>query len=204
MSQAERAAESTQRLLEAAVELIADKGFERTSAAEIGERAGYSREMVRSRYGTKQALLEHLLHTGFEPMFLTLPKSNSTGLATLLGHFDHLAAQAEDNPELLRAFFILCFETVGPVRELAPWLRDWIAGYRGALVQAIQQGLADGSIKPDLDVDAEAGRLLSTGAGIAFRWTLDSNNLDFISEVRLYRDWMHSYYSASSRRRARK
>ena len=59
-TQQERSAESAQRLLDAAIELIAEKGFDRTTAAEIGERAGYSRSMVRARYGSKDALLESI------------------------------------------------------------------------------------------------------------------------------------------------
>src|ERR1700758_3499185 len=59
-TQTERVAESSERLLLAAAELTAEKGFERTTSAEIGERAGYSRAMVRGRYGSKEALIEAL------------------------------------------------------------------------------------------------------------------------------------------------
>src|SRR5262249_57141898 len=54
MTQAERVAESAQRLMQAAIELIAEKGFQRTSASEIAERAGYSRTMVAARHGSKE------------------------------------------------------------------------------------------------------------------------------------------------------
>jgi hypothetical protein len=69
-TQRERTAESTRRLLDAAIELIAEKGFERTTAMEIGERAGYSRSMVRARYGSKEALLESVLRNDYEPLML--------------------------------------------------------------------------------------------------------------------------------------
>ena len=44
--------------MDAAIELIGEKGFDTTTAAEIGERAGYSRSMVHARYGSKESLLE--------------------------------------------------------------------------------------------------------------------------------------------------
>ncbi|WP_347338882.1 helix-turn-helix domain-containing protein [Mycolicibacterium sp. P9-64] len=47
--------ESSRRLAEAAIELIAEKGFSNTTAQEIGIRAGYSRAMVRERFGSKEA-----------------------------------------------------------------------------------------------------------------------------------------------------
>ena len=96
LTQAERSAESTQRLLASAITLIAERGFQRTTAAEIGERAGYSRAMVRARYGTKEALLESLLHREFEPMFLRAQVNPDNGLETVLGRLDHLARQATE------------------------------------------------------------------------------------------------------------
>src|SRR4051812_16911109 len=60
-SQRERVEESSRRLAEAAIELIAEKGFANTTAQEIGIRAGYSRAMVHERYGSKEALLETIL-----------------------------------------------------------------------------------------------------------------------------------------------
>src|SRR5262245_53184725 len=140
LSQAERSAESSQRLLASAIELIAEKGFERTTAAEIGERAGYSRAMVRARYGTKEALLESLLHSEFEPMFFGTPVTGESGLEMLLGQLDRLAAQAAEKPELLKAFFTLCFETVGPVQNLSAWLRGWLGKYHEVTAAALAEG----------------------------------------------------------------
>jgi len=54
----------------AAIELIAEKGIARTSAAEISEHAGYSRSMVPFRYGSKEALLETLLREEYETPLL--------------------------------------------------------------------------------------------------------------------------------------
>ena len=48
------------------MELIAEKGWEATTAAEIGRRAGYSRAMVHARYGSKDAILETLFATEYE------------------------------------------------------------------------------------------------------------------------------------------
>jgi AcrR family transcriptional regulator len=120
LTQAERSAESSQRLLAAAIALIAEKGFEKTTAAEIGERAGYSRAMVRSRYGTKEALLQSLMISEYEPMILMASGGAATGLDALLGQLDHLATQAAQKPELLRALFTVLFETVGPLKQLTP------------------------------------------------------------------------------------
>src|SRR5690606_37191431 len=57
----DRSVLSTRQLLEAAGALIAERGYENTSIAAIGERAGYSRGLVTARFGTKQNLLNVLL-----------------------------------------------------------------------------------------------------------------------------------------------
>jgi AcrR family transcriptional regulator len=198
LSQAERSAESSQRLLAAAIALIAEKGFEKTTAAEIGERAGYSRAMVRSRYGTKEALLESLMRSEYEPMFLVTPAMAVDGLATILGHLDHLAVQAAQNPELLRAFFTVCFETVGPIQRLSPWLRAWLARYRAATNAAFIRGQKDGSIRLDLDIDAENKKIISHGIGLGFRWTLEPDDVDFVAELRQWRAALQAQYEIPS------
>ncbi|NMH98257.1 TetR/AcrR family transcriptional regulator [Pseudonocardia acidicola] len=184
-SQAERSAESSRRLLDAAVALIAEKGFGRTTAAEIGERAGFSREMVRARYGSKEALLESLMRDEFEPMFLgSGTGSSETALGRLLDLWDHLARESKEQPELLRALFVVCFETVGAIQGLSGWVREWIAYQRGAVAEALRAGQADGSIRLDLDPDREADRIVTYGLGLGFRWTLEPEAVDFSVELR--------------------
>jgi AcrR family transcriptional regulator len=197
LSQAERSAESSQRLLASAIALIAEKGFERTTAAEIGERAGYSRAMVRARYGTKEVLLESLLHSEFEPMFFGTPITGDDGLDTVLGQLDHLAAQAAEKPELLKAFFTLCFETVGPVQSLSAWLRTWLAEYGAATAAAFSAGQRDGSIRTELDVEVQTKRIINYGLGLAFRWILEPDHVDFVAELMDWRDSLRSQYAKS-------
>jgi AcrR family transcriptional regulator len=59
-TQAERRALSERRLLQAAERLISEQGCSRTTLAQIGEEAGYSRGLVTERFGSKQRLVEVL------------------------------------------------------------------------------------------------------------------------------------------------
>src|SRR6201982_549005 len=59
----ERVEESTLALIASAIELFARQGYERTTAAEIGINAGFSRNMVRDRYASKEALLQSVFDT---------------------------------------------------------------------------------------------------------------------------------------------
>jgi len=178
-TQQERSAESTSRLLAALVELIAEKGFQRTTAAEIGQRAGYSRSMVSVQYGSKQALLQSLLRAEFQATMLRPPTRAATGLGRLFGEIDQIRAQSRENPTLLRAFFVLCFEMAGPAAELRQWMSDWLEDYQAKTCRTIREGQQDGSIRTDADPELEAQEIIDFRIAWAFRWALRPEDIDF-------------------------
>jgi AcrR family transcriptional regulator len=186
-TQEERRAESSHRLLAAAVELMAEKGFERTTAMEIGERAGYSRSMVRARYGSKEALLESLVREEFEPLMTAPQVEGQTGLERALAMLEHPGVSAEREPAMLRAFFMLVFEAPGPVNHLAPWLAGFIRSYEAEVAAVLRRGRKDGSVGPHVDPEIEARQFIAYGLGIAFRWVLDPTR-DFVGEMREWKE----------------
>lgn len=196
-TQQERTAESTQRLLTAAIELIAEKGFGATSAAEISERAGYSKSMVQFRYGTKEALLETLLREEYETRLLVETPSESTGLERILGQIDQLDGHVRANPDLMRGFFALCFESFGPVPSLNNWINDWLARYDQATVSALEAGRADGSIRADVDPAAEASAFVASGLGYAFRWMVSGGKADYAGLMAQWKEQVRARLSAT-------
>jgi AcrR family transcriptional regulator len=178
--------------MDAAIELIGEKGFNNTTTAEIGERAGYSRSMVQFRYGTKEAFLESLLREEYETRVLTEPLVGATGLDRVLGQLDRLHDAFVDNPELMRGFFVLCFESVGPIESLRAWIRDWTARYEAATVAAIEAGMADGSIRAGVAPELEAQLLIAGGIGQAFRWVASPEEVDFARAMRHLREVVES------------
>src|ERR1700730_11755062 len=125
-TQRERTAESAQRLLDAAIKLIAEKGFDRTTAAEIGVRAGYSRSMVRARYGSKEALLESIFGAELDRRLMPAEDHGLTGVPWILARVDHVASLLEDERELMRAFCVMSFEAAGPIHSLRSWYSQWL------------------------------------------------------------------------------
>ena len=61
LTQAERTGISDNRMLEAAVELIVDRGPSATSLKEVGLMAGYSRGLAGQRFGSKDKLFAFVL-----------------------------------------------------------------------------------------------------------------------------------------------
>ena len=186
-TQKERSEESSRRLLAAAIELMAEKGFERTTAMEIGERAGFSRSMVRARYGSKEALLESLVRDEFEPLMRTPEVEGQTGMERALAMLAHPAVSAERDPSTMRAFFMLVFEAAGPVNHLAAWLAEFLRSYEAEVAAVLRRGRKDGSIGTHIDPEVEARQFMAYGLGIAFRWVLQPSR-DFVGEMREWKE----------------
>ena len=61
LSQADRSALSERRTLEAAVALMGERGYEKTTLAAIGEAAGYSRGLATHLFGSKADLFAQVI-----------------------------------------------------------------------------------------------------------------------------------------------
>jgi AcrR family transcriptional regulator len=194
-TQKERSAESARRLLDAAVELIAEKGFDRTTAAEIGERAGYSRSMVRARYGSKDALLRSIFAGELERRLLPPDDGEVTGLPWILARIDHVTSVLEEEPELMRAFGVMSLEAAVAISNLRAWYSQWLEEYERRLVQQLRFGMRTGSIRPDVDPEQEAAQFILTGLGLIFRWRLDPQRYDLAAELARWRSRLEARYS---------
>jgi AcrR family transcriptional regulator len=173
-----RVAESAERLLQAALSLIAEQGFERTTAAQIGERAGLSREMVRVRYGSKEALLEKLLLNPYAARLLP-PRGLKSGVEPLLAWVDLLRERARDDEPVLRAYFILLFEGCGPLPAARPWGNEWYENSRDFAETALRAGQAEGTVRTDVDAADEAAQYVACGVGMAFHWVISGDTATF-------------------------
>lgn len=169
-TRAEQNAASGRRLLEALIELTAERGYEATTAAAIGVRAGFSRAMVHARCGTKDALLDELMRTEYEERIVPAPDEAATGLDRVLAHVDRLADLATDDERFLKAMFVLSFEAVRGSPKLTPRITAWMTGLEKSVTDALNKGKDDGSVRADLNTSTAARDLVVTGVGIAYAW----------------------------------
>lgn len=187
-TQAERTAESGRRLLEAAAELIAEKGYGATTAAEIGRRAGYSRAMVHARFGSREALLDELMRTEYEERVRQSSTPGTTGLERLLAHVDHLVALVAEDPEFLRRVFVLNFEGVFERSGLRPRMVEWIGELMDSLAESYAEGVADGSCRPGMVPAHVAERMVALGVGLAYCWLVVPGRVDYAQALQRWRD----------------
>lgn len=178
-TQAERVDQSTHRLLEAAAQLVAEQGYHRTTAAQIAERAGYSREMVRVRFGSKAGLIADILASDYQRRLLSASApSASTGLARLRASAHALKELADESSVFLRAVFVLNLEAATSIPELQPRMAVWLGEVERNFLAHVADGIADGSIRLTVRPETKARELLALTIGSAYLFLLDGDQTD--------------------------
>jgi AcrR family transcriptional regulator len=160
---------SNRRLLHAAAELIVEQGWEATTAAEIGRRAGYSRAMVHARYGNKDAILETFLHE-YVKRLNPDPDPSRTGMQQVLAHFDRIQDIHAEDRELLRAMFVATFEAAKTTSPLRDRVQMQLLSGAVKVEAGLRNGIEDGSVRSDIDIDAAVKDITAAVFGIAFQW----------------------------------
>jgi AcrR family transcriptional regulator len=176
------------------VELIAEKGWEATTAAEIGRRAGYSRAMVHARYGSKDAILETLFATDYVNKLSPALNPTSSGLQQALAHVDRITQLYAEDPDLLRAIFVLTFEAAKATSPAGPRIRMWLERAAQMVEAGLRNGIVDGSVRPDIDVERTVNDFGAAVLGTAYQWIMQAYPYDMATEMayiraRLIRDY---------------
>ena len=182
LTQPERVETSRRRLLQAAAELIVEKGWDATTAAEIGRRAGYSRAMVHARYGSKDAILESFLHE-YVKRLNPDPDAKTSGMDQVLAHFDRIEEIYTEDHELLLAMFVATFEAVKTTSPLRERVRDQLRNGAEKVEMGLRKGIRDGSVRSGIDIARAVNDISTAVFGIAFCWTALSDQYDLGREL---------------------
>lgn len=153
---------SRERLLQATVELVGERGFEATTLGDIADRAGAARGLVSYYFPGKRQLLQSAVH---RLMHLTLeaalereprPEGPEEGRERLARAIDAILGLAMERPRLMRTHMAGILQAEGFVQcveqqRLAELLRDTVDRYGTA----------------DVDTDYPLLRALLMGAVVA-------------------------------------
>lgn len=201
LTQPERVEISGRRLLEAAVQLIGEKGWEQTTAAEIGRRAGYSRAMVHARYGNKDAILDAVFATEYEKKLNVTPEPGATGLEQALAHVDRITQLHAEDPDLLRAIFVLTFEASTATSQARPHIRMWLERAAVTVEAGLRAGIADGSVRSDVDAVRAMNDFGAAVIGAAYQWVMQAYPYDMAAELAYARSRLIADYGTTPRKR---
>ncbi|WP_406859310.1 TetR family transcriptional regulator [Streptomyces sp. HUAS MG47] len=150
---------SRERILQAAVELVGERGYEETTLGDIADRAGTARGLVSYYFPGKRQLLQsavhRLMHLTLEEALEREPRTED-GRERLARAIDAILGLARDRPRLMRTHMAGILQAEGFVQcpeqqRLAFLLRDTMARYG----------------TPDVDTEYPLLRALLMGAVVA-------------------------------------
>ena len=163
-----------QRLLDAAVGLIADQGFTATTVDQIAERAGVAKGTVYYNFGSKAALFSALLEYGIERMAFRLREAAGLevpGTPASAAGSGEIAYGTPDTLEALEAVVAAELAFIGEHEAFARLLiaetwragGDWQHAARlireravGVIADVLRSAVARGDLRAGLDTEMAA------------------------------------------------
>jgi AcrR family transcriptional regulator len=171
-TQAERRATTEARLLEAAFQIVAERGVRAVTTAGVGALAGYSRGIVNHHFGSRDRLMMRLAEEA-QGRFSPEP-GDRAGRERVLDAVDSYLGLLRSDPQTLRVFLRLWAAAAGdeePSLTTAFIERD--KRFRDFFAEAITAGHADGTIRADVEPTATATALVGLVRGIAMQYQVD-------------------------------
>jgi AcrR family transcriptional regulator len=179
-TQEERRQESESRLLAAAVKLIAEKGANGFTLAEVGHEAGYSRSLPGHYFETKEALLARVVeHITQQSLAAIVDPDVEPGIESMRARWTRsLSAEGLDSYRT-RALYALFLGAMFD-SELAKIMARYNRATVARLAESLREAIDRGEIRADADVEAEAQALLLFRRGSALIHFTDPD-LDLVS-----------------------
>jgi AcrR family transcriptional regulator len=188
-TQAERTALSDARMFDAAMQLIVEQGTHATTLKAVGERAGYSRGLASSRFGSKDALFGQLvLHFNTSWTQELANKVGTRGgvqacLAALCAVEDFLSSHSK----YMQAMYILWFESISTHNDVRDHLAAYHEIYRGDVAHWVEEGIASGEIDAAVDAECYAFGFCSFIFGTIYQWLVAPSNVDLPKQFEAFR-----------------
>ncbi|HEY6429272.1 MAG TPA: TetR/AcrR family transcriptional regulator [Acidimicrobiales bacterium] len=200
LTQAERRSRSEAALLDAAAHLIAERGVEGASMADIGAFAGFSRGLAGHHFGSKDALVATLAERAQERiaagMVAKVEKQSRrveelSGLEVVHLTVDSYLELFEDPGESERALLVMWGSTF-PARSSVDGMVEAERRSYDGLADVIASGQADGSIREDVEPGTAAVLVLGMMRGIAALLLTDAGITDMTSVRKTCNEWIDS------------
>lgn len=176
----QRAEETRARILEAAAECFAQRGYEAASVGDICERAGVSKGAFYHHFPSKQDLFMALLNEWLEALDVGLRRvqaeaANVPGaLRNMAGMVGFVLSSASERLPMFLEFWTQAARDPDVwAATIAPYRR-----YREFFADLVRAGVAEGSLRP-VDAEVAAQVIVSLAVGTILQGLLDPQGADW-------------------------
>lgn len=188
-TQAERTALSDARMFDAAMQLIVEQGTHATTLKSVGLRAGYSRGMASSRFGSKDALFGQLVLYFNTRWTQELANKVGTrgGAQACLAALRAVEGFLSSHSGYMQAMYILWFESISSHNEVRDHLAAYHEIYRADVAHWVGEGIASGEIDASVDPECYAFGFCSFIFGTIYQWLVAPDNVDLAKQFEAFR-----------------
>jgi AcrR family transcriptional regulator len=168
---------SRERILDAATELFATRGYAGAGVDRLAERSGIAKTAIYYHFGNKEGLLAAVLERAASQWIDGIQQA-ARQAGDPLGRLDRalggMRAMLEEKPWILKLFQILTLEVAEEKPEIRATLQGIVRHARAAIIDGMRESL--GVEVPG--ADDVAGMMLAALDGIALGLQLDPGSID--------------------------
>jgi AcrR family transcriptional regulator len=173
-------ADSRTRILAAAWQVFAAKGFWGGTLNEVAVTAGLTRAGLLHHYPSKQDVLIALLEDRDRWVREAVP-DRAAG-ATMREYLDAEVADVLpvllEERRIMQLAHMMTAEAAGEQHPAHDWVAGRYAGIRDRLSDSVRSSIAAGEAPADLDPEATAAAMLGTMEGLENQWLVDPEAVD--------------------------
>ena len=168
-------------ILDAAIDLYAERGFRGTGLMAIGERAGVAHATVLYHFGSSHDLLVAVLAER-ERRFQEATRDDwiEPGLGSLR-HLPDVARFHVAEPKLGKLFAVLQAENLDPDHEANAFFRQRRREIHALLQAQLERAIDLGEIRPDVDCSRKADEILAFTTGAQIQYFLAPDEVDLVA-----------------------
>ncbi|RLL69669.1 TetR/AcrR family transcriptional regulator [Streptomyces sp. Z26] len=184
-TQSERRAESRERLVNAAIRLLAEHGYAHTSLARIGGAAGLSRGLVSHHFGSKEACMRAVVEECRTWTHARIEDVGGHGVDALDAVLDVYFDGVRQGDTGLRAMSVILVEALTATPGLRPVVAETNAETRRFIAARVAEMLGQDPPEPDGSPEVWALATLVQGLlrGVSLQWMADPENVDLPAAV---------------------
>ena len=180
-TQAERTAISDKAMLDAAIDLILERGTDGTTLAAIGEKAGYSRGLATYRFGSKAGLYDVVCKSISRHWldYLKTDVGEKIGIDAMCAALDSFFQFVSDSPREARVLQILYCGAASPKSEYRQTSANIHQRQQDDVADWVRAGQAQGFIRASADPQSIAAQYIAYISGMTYLWLINPKSIDF-------------------------
>lgn len=169
-----------EEILDAALELFAQKGYDRTSVREIARHTGLSQAGLLHHFGTKEELFLEVIRRRDDRITDPAEREHTHSVDHLIRAVDRNAQE----PGLVRLFVAMSAESADETSEARGFFEERYRWLLDEIRDDVRAHQVAGDLSETLDADDVASLLVAAADGLQIQWLLDPTRGDMPGRMR--------------------